>query len=319
MTSPMTDDAAVLNALLSALNKGQVVWLCMITEAIGSSPRPVGTLLAVDAEGQQTGSLSGGCVEEDLVSRLVSGEFDSHRIQFIEYGVSAENNERLGLPCGGRLHVAIQQLNTVDLSWIKAAQQAISERYILQRRLSIPDGDSATLLPAVFQPLTRTDTSLLHCFGPRMRLLLVGAGAIAASVAQLAIAMDYEVILTDSREWAIAQWTGPEVECVLGFPDDIIQARGADQHCAIITLSHDPRVDDMALLEALETRAWYVGALGSLRTTRKRIARLQALGITELQLSRLKAPVGLSIGSKAPMEIAVSIMAELTQCRHTAE
>ena len=156
---------------------------------------------------------------------------------------------------------------------------------------------------------------MTHCFGPRHRLLLVGAGQLAASLSALALAMDYDVMLADSREWALDQWQGPQVEKILGLPDDVVREHAADEHCAVITLSHDPRVDDMALMEALDSACWYVGALGSVRTTEKRLRRLSQLGLSPDALARLHAPVGISIGSKTAMEIAVSIMAELTQLR----
>jgi xanthine dehydrogenase accessory factor len=143
----------------------------------------------------------------------------------------------------------------------------------------------------------------------------VGAGQLAANLSTLALAMDYEVLLADSREWALDQWQGPEVEKILGLPDDVVREHAADEHCAVITLSHDPRVDDMALMEALDSACWYVGALGSVRTTEKRLQRLSQLGLSDDALAKLHAPVGLSIGSKTTMEIAVSIMAQLTQLR----
>ena len=143
----------------------------------------------------------------------------------------------------------------------------------------------------------------------------MGAGQLAASLSTLALAMDYEVLLGDSREWALDQWQGPSVQKVLGLPDDVVRQYGDDEQCAIITLSHDPRVDDMALMEALETSAWYVGALGSVRTTAKRLERLRKLGLSDDALNRLHAPVGLAIGSKTAMEIAIAIMAQLTQLR----
>lgn len=313
-----TDDGAVLQALAQALAQGSQPWLCMIISAVGSSPRPVGTLLAVTADSVQTGSLSGGCVEEDLVDRLLAGEFDSRAVQTVEYGVSAEDNMRWGLPCGGRLTLAVQRLDARDTPWITAAQQAIAQRLVLQRDIAIADGNSALTPQTQFNTVAINDTHISHCFGPRLRLLLIGAGAISAALTSLALATDYEVTVIDSRDWAIAQWTGPPVDLVLALPDDAIRAQSADQHTAIVTLSHDPRVDDMALLEALESDAWYVGALGSLRTSEKRRRRLTALGMSDSSLARLHAPVGLDIGSKTPMEIAIAIMAELIQYRRGA-
>jgi xanthine dehydrogenase accessory factor len=290
-------------------------WLVTVVRTIGSSPRPVGSLVAFRADGSQVGSVSGGCVEEDLIARLLAGEFDGTRVYITEYGVSSEDNEKWGLPCGGRLELAIQQLDTKDLSWVTGAHQAMSARQTLSRSVTLASGETQISSAEHFGPLEKSDNVLTHCFGPRHRLLLVGAGQLAASLSTLALAMDYEVLLADSREWALDQWQGPEIRKILGLPDDVVREHAADEHCAVITLSHDPRVDDMALMEALDSACWYVGALGSVRTTEKRLQRLSQLGLSSEALTRLHAPVGLSIGSKTAMEIAVSIMAQLTQLR----
>jgi xanthine dehydrogenase accessory factor len=275
----------------------------------------VGSLVAFRADGSQVGSVSGGCVEEDLIARLLAGEFNGTRVYITEYGVSSEDNEKWGLPCGGRLELAIQQLDTKDLSWVTGAHQAMSARQTLSRSVTLASGETQISSAEHFGPLEKSDNVLTHCFGPRHRLLLVGAGQLAASLSTLALAMDYEVLLADSREWALDQWQGPEIRKILGLPDDVVREHAADEHCAVITLSHDPRVDDMALMEALDSACWYVGALGSVRTTEKRLQRLSQLGLSSEALTRLHAPVGLSIGSKTAMEIAVSIMAQLTQLR----
>jgi len=164
-------------------------------------------------------------------------------------------------------------------------------------------------------PLEINERYLRQCFGPRQRMLLVGAGQLAHNLAELGLAMDYEVIVTDPRQQLLDQWGGPAVELVQGMPDDVVREHASDKHSVIITLTHDPRIDDMALMEALASAAWYVGALGSQRTTEKRLARLRQLDLSEAQIARLHAPVGLDIGSKTPIEIAVAIMAQLTQLR----
>ena len=246
-------DQNILNCLLASLNQGEKPWLVTVVATIGSSPRPVGSLVAFRADGSQVGSVSGGCVEEDLIARLLAGEFDGPQVYLTDYGVSAEDNEKWGLPCGGRLELAIQQLDKNDLDWVKDALQALSARQTLRRSVMLASGETRISSAAQFAPLEKSDDTLVHCFGPRHRLLLVGAGQLAANLSTLALAMDYEVVLADSREWALDQWQGPEGEKILGLSN-----------------------------EALE---------------------------------RLHAPVGLSIGSKTPMEIAVSIMAQLTQLR----
>jgi len=311
----LSSDHTILSGLLEALTQGEQPWLVTVTGTIGSSPRPVGSLVVFRSDGSQIGSVSGGCVEEDLIEQLLAGAFHGPAVHFTEYGVSAEDNEKWGLPCGGRLELAIQQLDSKDTDWVTGARQAMVERRTVLRRVDCISGESLLSATDRFTSLEKNEQCLSHCFGPRQRLLLVGAGQLAANLSTLALAMDYEVILTDSREWALDQWQGPDIEKILGLPDDVVREHGSDELCAVITLSHDPRVDDMALMEALESAAWYVGALGSVRTTEKRLARLLKLGVEENALARLHAPVGLSIGSKTTMEIAVSVMAQLTQLR----
>ena len=308
-------DQTILSCLLASLNQGEKPWLVTVVATIGSSPRPVGSLVAFRADGSQVGSVSGGCVEEDLIARLLAGEFSGPQVYLTEYGVSAEDNEKWGLPCGGRLELAIQQLDDKDLQWITEANAAVAARRPIIRTVALASGETRISPTSRFATLEQTADALTHCFGPRHRLLLVGAGQLAASLSTLALAMDYEVVLADSREWALDQWQGPEVEKILGLPDDVVREHAADEHCAVITLSHDPRVDDMALMEALDSACWYVGALGSVRTTEKRLQRLAQLGLSDDALAKLHAPVGIAIGSKTAMEIAVSIMAQLTQLR----
>jgi len=308
-------DQTILSCLLASLNQGEKPWLVTVVATIGSSPRPVGSLVAFRGDGSQVGSVSGGCVEEDLIARLLAGEFSGPQVYLTEYGVSAEDNEKWGLPCGGRLELAIQQLDDKDLQWITEANAAVSARRPIIRTVALASGETQISPVEQFTPLEKDEHTLIHCFGPRHRLLLVGAGQLAAHLSTLALAMDYEVLLADSREWALDQWQGPDVEKILGLPDDVVREHAADEHCAVITLSHDPRVDDMALMEALDSACWYVGALGSVRTTEKRLQRLAQLGLSDDALARLHAPVGIAIGSKTAMEIAVSIMAELTQLR----
>ncbi len=270
-------------------------------------------MLVASTEGQQVGSVSGGCVEEDLLERLRAGEFDSKRVHLQEYGVSPEENERLGLPCGGRLTILLQALVGADCDWLEQVLSALAERRCIEREVALETGETTLREKDAFTPLSIERGILHQSFGPRMRMILVGAGQLAQSLSELALAMDYEVIVTDTRQAMLDQWDGPEVPRVQGMPDDVIRQQAADKRSVIITLTHDPRIDDMALMEALGTEAWYVGALGSIRTTNARLERLQQLEIPRDQIDRLHAPVGLDIGSKTPHEIAIAIMAQLIE------
>ncbi len=313
-----TIELDVLERIAHWCRQGERPWLCTIVRTIGSSPRPPGSLLACLASGEFTGSLSGGCVEEDLLQKLADGAIDDSAPQVVEYGVTAEENERLGLPCGGRLLVLVQRLGEADLGWLGQVLAALERRECTLRTLDIASG-ATTLAPVQFhEPLAFNDTTLRQCFGPQMRMLLVGAGQLAQTLSELALAMGYEVLVTDPRQHALDQWLGPDVPLIQGMPDEVVLERAADRHSIVITLTHDPRIDDMALMEALSTDAWYIGALGSVRTTEKRLHRLAELGVPEADIARLHAPVGLPIGSKTPHEIAVAIMAQITQLRRAA-
>ncbi len=228
-------DQTILSCLLASLTQGEQPWLVTVVATIGSSPRPIGSLVAFRADGSQVGSVSGGCVEEDLIARLVAGEFNGPQVYLTDYGVSAEDNEKWGLPCGGRLELAIQQLGGKDLEWVTETYNAMSTRQTLTRSVSLDSGETQISPAEQFAPLEKSDDTLTHCFGPRHRLLLVGAGQLAANLSALALAMDYEVLLADSREWALDQWQGPEVEKILGLPDDVVREHAADEHCAVIT------------------------------------------------------------------------------------
>ena len=301
------------------LSNRENCWLATIVETIGSYPRPIGSLMAFNDAGSQAGSISGGCVEEDLISRVATGEIQKNYLALHEFGITADQNEKLGLPCGGIIKVLVQSLDsTSDKAWLHEASQSLSDRICVTRELDLRSGMTRLTSSADYQSLKMKDDQLIQTFGPRMRMFLVGAGQLSQCLADIALALDYEVFVVDPRVEAIKDWSGPSVTLLQGMPDDILRER-VDSKSIVITLTHDPRIDDMALYEALEGPAWYVGALGSQRTTEERLTRLKDLGVSQESRDRLHAPVGLDIGSKMPMEIAVAIVGELTQLRRSGE
>ncbi|MEE4278192.1 MAG: XdhC family protein [Halieaceae bacterium] len=311
-----SQDHAVLSAANAALRDGVDAWLATVVAVHGSSPRPPGSLALFLPGPSQVGSLSGGCVEEELAAALGRGEFSSEIPSVLQYGVTAEENARLGLPCGGHLTVFLQALRRGrDDGWIGEVLDALNARCNVRRSSRTGDGASCAERVERFEALAWDGDSLRQVFGPRQRMLLVGCGQLAASVAELALGLDYDVLVCDPREEARRDWSGPDVPLLAGMPDDAVRDHADDPASIVITLTHDPRIDDMALMEALESRAWYVGALGSKKTTQARRERLALLGLGSRALDRLHAPVGLDIGSKTPPEIAVSILAELTRLR----
>ncbi len=308
-------DQQVLRQLQAWMEAGERCYLCTIVSTVGSSPRPVGSLLACTDSGHVVGSLSGGCVEEDLLQRLQAGELAQARPECVEYGVAAEENERLGLPCGGRLYVLVERIGADQQDVFAHINACLGQRRCCRRRVDLASGEITVDDTDHYQPLVYDELSLQQSFGPRYLLLLVGAGQLAHCLAGMALMLDYRVVVCDPRPEMIADWSLEGVELVQGMPDDVVRERVLDKYAIVITLTHDPRIDDMALMEALTSPACYVGALGSVRTSAKRRERLPKLGLSEQQIARLHAPVGISIGSKTPPEIAVSILAELTRMR----
>ena len=317
-------DHQVLATLQSWVEQSIPAWLCTIVATHGSSPRPAGSLMACNQQGQVVGSLSGGCVEDDLLEKLRAGEFEAYP-KTVEYGVSAEENARLGLPCGGYLTVLVEPLRGSDLEKLVRINDALNRRLCVERSLNLHSGEIQLQHVERFKPIVLDDNHFVQVYGPRYTLLLVGAGQIAGCLAQMASMMDYRVVVTDPRVDKLDdfqhQIIGPalDCECIHGMPDDVVRNYANDPYSIVITLTHDPRIDDMALMEALTLDNFYVGSLGSVRTTEKRIERLEQLDLSQAQIARLHAPVGLPLGSKTAPEIAVAILAELTQIRRDQE
>lgn len=305
-------DLAVLRQAIGWLTAGQPVALIMVAATWGSAPRPVGSLLAVNEQGNCCGSVSGGCVDDDLATRL-RGHFPE-QCEMVKYGVSVEEARRFGLPCGGTLQVVIEPVTTVAA--LQPALAAVERGQLLARRLQITTSE-VTYVPAAPGAVSGFDGQIFtRIFGPCWRLLIIGAGQTSRYLANMAQALDYRVLICDPREEYARDWAVAGAEWLPGMPDDVVRAIEPDQRTVIVALTHDPRLDDMALMEALKTEAFYVGALGSMSNTIKRRERLALLDVTPTELARLHGPVGLPIGSRTPPEIAVSILAELTALRH---
>ena len=304
-------DIAVLRRAVGWLEAGRRVALVTVIATWGSAPRPVGALLALDEDGQPFGSVSGGCVENDLATRLRAG-FPT-ACETVRYGVTAEEARRFGLPCGGMLELLVEPLAGIET--LQPALTALERGELRARRVRLADGAVS------FRAATPEDSStfdgviLTQIFGPRWRLLIIGAGQISTYLASMAQALDYRVLICDPRAEYVREWTVGGAELLPGMPDDVVRAVTPDRRTAIVALTHDPKLDDMALMEALKTDAFYVGALGSAATTARRRERLALLEVTPEELTRLHGPVGLPIGSRTPPEIAVSILAELTALR----
>jgi xanthine dehydrogenase accessory factor len=307
-------DLRVLTDALAWKQAGCSVTLVTVVETWGSAPRPPGALLAVRGDGVVSGSVSGGCVEDDLIARIKGGE-RTDRPSMIAYGVTQAEAARFGIPCGGSLRLVQEPLR--DATWIAQILQRTAAHELVARTLTLRTG-AVTLSPAQRSETFAFDgLTLKTTFGPKWRLLLIGAGQLSQAVAQMASMLDFEVLVCDPREEYAAMLPAQGVTRVLGMPDDVVRELHPDAHTAIVALTHDPKLDDMALMEALRSNAFYIGALGSQRNTSTRKARLKEhFELTDTELARLHGPVGLWLGAKTPAEIAVSVVAQIVQVKN---
>ena len=309
-------DLQVLQQAGDWLKAGRRVWLVTVVETWGSAPRPPGALLALRDDGLVVGSVSGGCVEDDLIDRVRQGE-RVDRPSEMRYGVSKEEAARFGLPCGGTLRLVQEPLR--DAGWIDQLLARTARHELVARTLDLADG-SVRLESAHRGDAFSFDGQRLRAvFGPRWRLLMIGAGQLSRALAQMALMLDFEVICCDPREEFNSTWDLPGTRFAPGMPDDVAVELNLDPHSAVVALTHDPKLDDMALLEALKSPAFYIGALGSRANTAKRKERLAMFDLSRDEIARLHGPIGLDIGSRTPAEIAVSILAEIVAVRNQVE
>jgi xanthine dehydrogenase accessory factor len=309
-------DRSILQHALDWLIDGHRVVLITVVKTWGSSPRPKGSLMVIRDDGRHDGSVSGGCVEEDLFTRYRSGELADRYPTLVDYGIDRQEATRFGLPCGGRLELLIEQLDSA--APLAALLKSTTAGDLIKRRVCLNTGE-VSLHPAIAaDDFEYTEDYVQKIFGPSWQVLLIGAGHLSRYVAQIALMLDYRITVCDPREEYQQGIDIEGVEYTRAMPDDAVKELTNHPRGIVIALTHDPKLDDMALMEALESNAFYVGALGSQRSSEKRRERLLELGIAPQNLSRLHAPVGLPIGSHTPPEIALSIMAEITAARHNA-
>ena len=228
--------------------------------------------------------------------------------------MSADEARRFGLPCGGTIQLVVEPLNRD--SGIRALLREIEAGHLVGRRLDLQTGE-ATLHPAqAVDGLSFDGTTLTTIHGPRYRMLVIGASQLSKYLAQIAVGLGYQVTICDPRDEYTETWDIPGVALVRTMPDDTVRAMRLDERCAVVALTHDPKLDDLALMEALKSRAFYVGALGSRANNAKRRERLLEFDVSAEEIARLHGPIGIYIGSRTPPEIAVSILAEITAVKN---
>jgi xanthine dehydrogenase accessory factor len=307
-------DLSVLQSAVTWLQAGHPVAIATIVQTWGSAPRPIGSWLAIRQDGQVAGSVSGGCVEDDLIRRVQSEILNRDTPEMVVYGVSQQEAARFGLPCGGTLRLLVEP--KPELVVLEKLLEQITAHQITRRTVNLSTGKSLLESGSRHDEFICTEHEITTTYGPRWRMIIIGAGQLSQYTADFALASDFEVVVIDPREEYAEGLNRSDITFIKGMPDDVLLEIGVDSHTAIVALTHDPKLDDMALLEALRSPAFYVGALGSRKNTQKRKERLLEFDLTQEQLDRLYGPVGLYIGALTPPEIAVSILAEVIAVKY---
>ncbi len=324
-------DLTVLRALRDWRCAGKRALLATVVRTWGSSPRPVGSIMALSETGAVVGSVSGGCIEDDLIHRHTSaytgapattedvpsndatstgGRIPTGPPGFVKYGVTADEAHRFGLPCGGTLELLLEY--DPDAASVVALVKELESGQLMQRVVRLRDGQVRIESAQQPQALRMSDTELVNTFGPEYRMLLIGAGQLTEYVATMALFCGFAVTVCDPREEYRGAWSVAGVTVLGDMPDDVVLEMKPDRRTCVIALTHDPKLDDLALLEALETDAFYIGAIGSRRNNAGRQQRMKEhFDQTDASLARMRGPIGIYIGSKTPPEIAVSVMAEV--------
>jgi len=281
--------------------------LATVIATWGSAPRPRGSHMLVHEDGRFEGSVSGGCVEGEVLHAAAATIADG-QMRRLEFGVADDSAWAVGLPCGGNIELLVQPLDA------RGFAPDLFDRIAEAR----DQGHRIALTTDLATGMTWTgddpgEGHFVNHYAPPRRLLIVGAVQIAQSLAAIARAMDVAPILIDPRGRFLTKERFPGAELDDRWPDEAIAARRPDAATAVVTLSHDPKIDDPALIAALRSSAFYVAALGSRRSHAKRLERLAEAGVSDADQARIDAPAGLPIGAQGPAEIALSIAAGMIQ------
>jgi xanthine dehydrogenase accessory factor len=314
-------------AALGWARAGEGAALATVVETWGSAPRPAGSQLAISGAAELAGSVSGGCVEGAVVAEALEALEDG-KPRLLEYGVSDSEAFAVGLACGGRIRVLVEPVGVGQ-----GPAPEVLERLVAARAARTPTvyavrpGDwERRLVAGPGEPLwAEAEAALvadrsgfagewfLGVHNPPLRMAVVGAVHIAQALVPMARIAGYDVVVIDPREAFASPTRFPDTALTHDWPDAALAAFGLDARTAVVTLTHDPKLDDPAVEAALRAPVFYIGCLGSPRTHAKRVARLQAAGFGEDAIARIHAPIGADIGARSPAEIAVAILAEVTE------
>ncbi|WP_277810894.1 XdhC family protein [Chromohalobacter canadensis] len=307
-------DLQVIERALDWARDGETVWLCTVLATFGSSPREPGSLFVARGDGRHAGSLSGGCIEEDFLERLTQGAFGAP-ITTLRYG----DGPSVTLPCDGILDVLIERLPPTreNVSHLEALYDVLRGQRPTIREVDLATGFATLANDDNEGPRVTLDECQAQMrLGPVARLIVAGLSPVSIACAEFARSLGFEVIVCDPREEAWEDVALPGVRTRRELPSAFIASGASHAATAIVALTHDPRLDDLTMIEAVRTPAFYIGVMGSQRTSTARAERLARTGgLSEEEIARLHMPIGLALGSKTPAEIALAVMADIVRVR----
>jgi xanthine dehydrogenase accessory factor len=301
----MSDDVELLSCARDWLRSGYKVALATVVRTWGSAPRGIGSHLVIRHDGLFEGSVSGGCVEGAVIA-AAQVALDTGQHQLLSYGVSDADAWEVGLACGGQIDVFVQP--QVDVSIIEKIIDTISHGESCALQIDLQTG-RAELTPS---DAPQMDGVFVRLYEPKLRLAVVGAVHIAQALVPLAQQLGYDVLVIDPRTAFTNSAHFAHLNISNAWPDEALRDWGVTARTAVVTLTHDPKLDDPALETTLASSAFYIASLGSKKTHAARCDRLRAKGFSEADIARIHGPAGLRIGAKSPAEIALSVMAQMT-------
>lgn len=311
----------LLSRALDWHQSGRGAAIATVVETWGSAPRPVGSQLVIDRGGRMEGSVSGGCVEGAVITEAMEA-LDDGQARLLEYGVSDDEAFAVGLACGGTIRVLVEPVGgAMPVDVLAELVAAVEARKPIAYLADLEGPDRKLAPSAAYRDRFRLDRSgveedgrsFVAIHNPPVRLAVVGGVHIAQHLLPMAAACGFDTYLIDPRPAFASPERFPDQAILEDWPDAALATLGLDSRVAVVTLTHDAKLDDPAIMAALAAQPFYLGCLGSRRTHAKRVQRLQDAGFSEAQIARIHAPVGLDIGARSPAEIAVSIMAQITQ------
>jgi xanthine dehydrogenase accessory factor len=305
----------ILTPLSIWLKDKRKIALATVISTWGSSPRPVGGQMAIDQNGEIIGSVSGGCIEAAVITEGIKSLSDG-KTRVKDYGISNDMAWEVGLACGGELKVLIQPLQIED-KIIFSIVESIRKREVIKLKINTKSG-----LRTIDKSISQQSSSFnqlmnefIHIIDPKPRLFIIGAVHIAQELVKLATIADFEITLIDPRDHFATKKRFPNCQIINDWPDIALSKFKFDKATHLVTLTHDPKIDDPALIYSLKKNIGYVGSLGSKKTHQKRCERLSLLGFNQNDLNKIHGPIGLDIKAKNPAEIAISILGEIIQFR----